>query len=615
MDRIPVETLQQISLYLKGPRHGPHTDLSSLSRACRGFYSAALPILYNTLTIKFWDMKSLQAAVSEVLETPRGNNFKKYARRLYIICLEERDLPRKLPINQLSEREPATMNSFLEYWLTNRMMSRCGKIAKNRSWAPVESLISSLHRLKQFDFITSSEFTRGLERALSRHHPNCIINLGTVGQAVGLSVLDATVREEINPDKEAWQGCEFNVQTLQRPCLGILTVPLIRILHRSGSEEDLDEMLSFLVTATGPKHLILKGQIVVPTWVMTRLKEEWQRLIDARTPTQASQLESISLLGLEQNEDILFKLVKAGHLSNLRSLSIGGVRNPVKLIEIAGLFTNLERLFMQANRPWTDFDLDHDNMIQAIRAFRPLKYLALGGLRRVDNLYRILAIHGPSLKGLILRPLFNRISFVKLEASNVIQMAKICVNLEELRIQIRRSSGKQEECEAYKALGRFRRLRSLILDLYCDTRKQPPMHNTEMEDLSVLREMFINAAIDEKLCLSIWDMINTNAPCPIHYLRIVPIGNSPIGSTTIRYLLAGFMRSFLVTRYNFQNPGSASVEEVEQTAQEAMRALKPVDYFLPERIERLLHDIWPSVPEESDWWSCWTSLPLKPDKI
>ncbi|KAJ5931000.1 hypothetical protein N7466_006493 [Penicillium verhagenii] len=267
------------------------------------------------------------------------------------------------------------MDSFLDYWLINRRMSRCGRIAKNRDWAPVESLISSLYRLKQFDFITGNEFTRGLEQALSRHHPNCIINLGTEGQMVGLSVLNGKIREELNPDKEVWQNYEFTVQTLQRPCLGILTVPLIRNLNRSASEEDLDEMLYFLVTATGLKHLVLEGQAAVQTWKMTRLKEEWQRLIDTRTPTKVSQLESISLLDLEQSETILFKLVGAGHLSNLRSLSIGGIWNPHKLIKIAGLFPNLERLFMQVNRPWTNFDLDHDNVIQAIRAFRPLNIL------------------------------------------------------------------------------------------------------------------------------------------------------------------------------------------------------------------------------------------------
>jgi hypothetical protein len=278
-------------------------------------------------------------------------------------------------------------------------------------------------------------------------------------------------------------------------------------------------------------------------------------LIDARPPTQISQLESITISGVGPREDILFKLAAVGDLSNLRTLVLADVYDPVNLVKIAGLFPNLERLFIDPNprgRPWMHLKSDHDDSIAAIRAFPPLKYLCLHSLRSVENLHRIVEQHGPSLKGLIIEPSgLAHSQYPRLDVSDIVRLATYCPNLEELRLQIKRSMGSQAECELYKALGEFSDLYSLVLDLHFDARLEPARRHLDTEDLTVLRKTFINAATDEKLALGIWNMIKTNKASRLQYLRVVPFGNGTF-SREESYLLDCFARSFLVTRYNFQ---------------------------------------------------------------
>jgi hypothetical protein len=332
-------------------------------------------------------------------------------------------------------------------------------------------------------------------------------------------------------------------------------------------------------------------------------------LIDARPPTQISQLESITISGGGPREDILFKLAAVGDLSNLRTLVLADVYDPVNLLKIAGLFPNLERLFIDPNptgRPWMHLKTDHDDSIAAIRAFRPLKYLCLHSLRSIENLHRIVEQHGQSLKGLIIAPSgLARSQYPRIDVSDIVQLATYCPNLEELRLQIKRSMGSQAECELYKALGKFSNLHSLVLDLHFDARLEPARRHLDTEDLTVLRKTFINAATDEKLALGIWNMIKTNKASRLQY-RVVPFGNETF-SREESYLLDCFARSFLVTRYNFQNPGSPSVEEIGKRAREIRREKRESVVYsdedeelrLPERLPLLLHDIWPHVLREA----------------
>lgn len=598
----------------------------------------AAPVLYRNLTLKFWDMRSLQSAVSEITESPQGRHFLKYARRLYIVCLTkasgigaEEAFQWKLEpwaASLITDDDPARRNGFLEYWLTscpphpsmNIVVNNRGHLHwRDRSWAPVEFLIACLDRLDQIEFIAGNEFTSGLRQAVSQNHPNCRVDISWQ-QAVGYSVLDTAARKQFHPYQIA-SDYEFDFDVLRLPGLHALPVKTIC----GTGDEELDEMLPFVLAAPGLKHFGLQGRME-DRRAFPLLKEKWQALTNVCPPKQKSKLESLTLSGAgPREENLIFKLAAAGDLSNLRTLVLGQVYNPENVGKFAGLFPNLERLFINPNptgRPWIHLKTDHGDSIAGIRAFRPLKYLCLHNLRSVENLHRIIEQHGQSLKGLIIEPSgLAHFEYPRLDVSDIVQLATDCPNLEELRVQIKRSMGSQTECELYKSLGKFPKLHSLVLDLHFDPRAEAIQRpHVDTDDLNLLREVFMNAATDERLALGIWNLIKTNKSSRLQYLRIVPFGNHHFGPQE-SCLLDRLARSFLVTRYNFQDPMSPSIEEIGRRAREIQQEQQKSviwsdedqESHLSERLAQLVHSIWPQLSKGGDWRSDWTSFPLEAD--
>ncbi|KAJ5130996.1 uncharacterized protein N7515_007035 [Penicillium bovifimosum] len=322
---------------------------------------------------------------------------------------------------------------------------------------------------------------------------------------------------------------------------------------------------------------------------------------------------------------MLSKLAAAGDLSQLRSLDIGCVCEPGKLVNVADLLPNLKRLFLDIGRRWPSHpasETDIEESMAGILAFRPLEYLYVRGLRNVEALDRIIQRHGPSLKGLALLSNKAYQYYPRLNSSKLLEMMNLCPKLEELRLRMKRSAGNQAECEMYKALGTFPNLQRLFLDLDFDARPTVPRFGSipETDDLD-LRRTFINAAMDESLALQIWTKIKEKSPS-LKDLRIFPCGNVYFPQEE-RYLLDCFARSYLLTGYNLENPGVPVMEQIGKREWEIIRARqnhwhesRDEEVRLSSKVVSVLRSIWPQVLGQtfrSDWLDCWTSLPLQPD--
>ncbi|KAJ6133581.1 hypothetical protein N7471_008796 [Penicillium samsonianum] len=437
---------------------------------------------------------------------------------------------------------------------------------------------------------------------------------------VAAECLKKQVRHRMSDDD--W-GIDINLLRLQG--LHTFAVQIPRDSDRNSGWIELDEMLPFLVLAPNLKHLLLQRNLTYQ-FPITMLKQEWHNFAVATKPVPISSLQSISIGQLGPHEDILLRLANIMDLSQLRSLQIDQTFDTAVLARVAALFPNLERLFISTNgRGWRCPDLSTDDNIgiAAIRAFNPLKYLYIRGLRSVSSLNQIMQRHGPSLKGLIIIPCTRRngrtgeldsgYKYPELDAFDISQLAKSCPQLEELRLPIKRSMGSQEECEMYKAVGNFSNLYSLVLDLHFDHRPRP-VYRIQVAETSVLQEVFVNAAMDEKLALQIWHLISSNqASCRLRNLRVVPFGLEHLPNDEER-LLDWFARSFLITRYNFQNMGVPTVREIGKSEREIRHQSlyqAPDGRCIPERLAQVLSDVWPSEPGENGWESGRSSFPLQ----
>ncbi|KAI9371141.1 hypothetical protein BJX61DRAFT_512463 [Aspergillus egyptiacus] len=394
-------------------------------------------------------------------------------------------------------------------------------------------------------------------------------------------------------------------------------------------------MFPFLFAAPRLKHLILQQDLSPPKSLpLSVIKDEWRSLAAAQKPTPVASLESLTVT--LPRESAVLNLAKSINLSCLRSLDIMQYYNPDLLAEIATLFPKLERLYIPPNsgrridpvtrqRRHANHFADDDDGIAAVQCFVPLKYLWLRALRSPSGLLRVLEKHGPSLKGLILEPGHQARSsddgghkYPEVNATEVERLCELCPNLQELRLPIKRSQGNSEECEIYKALGGLPNLRTLVLDLHFEPRPRPLRHMPSV-DLAITRDALINAAMDETLARAIWDLIATNQTTHrLQDLRLVPFGLHYFPHDE-QYLLSHFSRSYLLRRYN--GHGSLRIEEIGKQAWTVWRAeylpggVDEEQYRLPERLDSLLHELWPAGPGPDGWLSGWTSFPLQTGPI
>ncbi|KGO48681.1 hypothetical protein PEX1_035780 [Penicillium expansum] len=569
MNRLPPELLHQICLSLHADGLDSRTTLSIFSRLNHTCYGIAAPLVYQHLSVIFWDRQTLRETVSELTEEGLGRQFVKYARKLSIICLDPYtgNSPRarsgqlegyKLGLSRDVEGDLAAKNTFLESHLTDPSLCRAAAFdlltswssyrKSQRDWDPLATLIARLYHLGQIDFLVQDNFPISLQEAISQHHPNCLLNLWS-SQNVSTSV--PGLKKLANP--QLWEQIAddnpvIDVNLLRLQGLHTFAVQIPGKSDGNSGRIELDEMLPFLFLAPNLKHLLLED----PTrhrLPMDMLKEEWHKFAVTMQPVPISSLQSISIGRPGPYEDILLKLANIVDLSQLRSLQINATHDTAVLTRVPALFPNLERLFISTNgygwgRP--SLSTDDDIGIAAIRAFNPLKYLYLDGFRSVSSLNQILQRHGLSLKGLIVIPCIQpmnrpdeahfRYNYPELDAFDISQLAKSCPQLEELRIPIKRSMGSQEECEMYKALGNFSSLRSLVLDLHFDPRSRP-VYRIEQVEASVLQEIFVNATMDEKLALQIWHLISSNqASRRLQHLRVAPFGHESLPRDEIRLL-------------------------------------------------------------------------------
>jgi hypothetical protein len=617
------------------------TALSTFSRLNHTCYEIAAPLFYHHLSVIFWDPPTLRKSVSELTEDGQGRRFVKYAKKLSIICLnpdsgnEAQDRPWqlegcKLGNSRFAEDEPATRNTFLESHLTDPSLSHDGGFAllkgssgyreQERDWSPLAALIARLCHLGQIEFLADNDFPIALQEAISQHHPKCQLNLWS---RQSLKEQESPPGKDLMSLSDGW-GIDVNLLRLQG--LHTLSVHIPRISEGKSDWIGQTQILPFLFLPPNLKHLILQKSFTRHRLPITKLNQEWLNCATTTHPMPISSLKSLTISQMGPREYILLKLADIVDISQIRSLQLDELFNPPMLAQTAALFPNLERLFISANGRGWRFPNDDKDGIAAILAFNPLKYLHIRGLSSASSLNQIAQHHGPSLKGLIIEPTtgfmgktgseYYGYQYPELDAFTISQLAKSCPQLEELRLPIKRYMGNQEECEIYKSLGNFSNLYSLVLDLLFDPTPRLANPRPELE-ASALKTIFVNATMDEKLALQVWHLISLNqASRRLQNLRVMPLGLRCLPNDEHR-LVDWFSRSFLITRYNFQNMGLPTVKEIGKREREIRHQslFQDSDICIPKRLRRVLSDVWPSDPAENSWESVRSSFPLQSNYV
>ncbi|PWY65430.1 hypothetical protein BO83DRAFT_401901 [Aspergillus eucalypticola CBS 122712] len=392
----------------------------------------------------------------------------------------------------------------------------------------------------------------------------------------------------------------FDLNILRSPALH--TINAVYTLYRDAEQGWTynDEAFRFVCMAPNLKHFpILHDMYGRDENPITKVKRKWQDY-DPHNP----------------HERILLNISTMANLSNLRSLDMGVHSEPAMLIKAASIMIHLERLYIsmiprkkQMKMLWDvdieDVTWDIEDMISAVRAFRPLRFLCLRGLRSFASLSRIPSDRQRQTPQEGLKyPISN--------SEHVWLLANLCPRLEELRMPLQRSQSNAQECEIYKALGQLSRLHTVFLDLDCD-----PRHTSLRDELpssACVREILINSAIDERLVTEIFNFAFFNQrTCRIKNMRVkLAIGDFFVRE--LEHVVRQLGRSFLVTRKDFyiNKDVLVDVTEVGRVAWQLWRE-DGIGYIgsihIPKEKKKVILEYWP-LQSYSNRSKKWKEFPL-----
>ncbi|KAI9374602.1 hypothetical protein BJX61DRAFT_540609 [Aspergillus egyptiacus] len=665
MERLPVEIIRYIGLFVQD---SSYHDLSSLSQTHKRWYSIAAPLFYSKLTIYWHRLQDdgLATAISELTETGRGKQYLKYTRTIDIMCYgtwldypngDDDDTvtleslpPLRIPhgaqnvrLESCSPFRDAKNDMFLEQSLTQTLTHASfmpleymmPKVAdrKGMDWAGIVTVLACLHRhLTEMNYYMGDPFPASLFGAIRKYHPECHLNLW------GERALNFNIPGLIRPARSLPYVIPSPLDIICSPNLHAVALdfPIFRD-GRTPRLTQVEEYFSLVAMASNLKHLSLR--VYGPHDEKMAPAESTHAALMYNAAPFLDTLSVVQEYGTRDcSETMLSGITRYFNLSRLGCLNLHLTAGISWVKEVAPTLQNLERLIFR----WeTEGSYDPSEVIAAIKAFRPLKFLHIQAIKTVPDLESILERHGQTLTGLTIQPMetyksewyepflsnddvmfgFMQYEYPLLDNRQICKLAELCPNLHELRLPIKRSMGSRAECDRYKALGQFPMLRTLVLELHCDPSKRPERRKYER----LLREVAINAATDETLATAIWTLISTHQISQkLRNLRCIPLGQPEEGiNPTFRHILRQVGRSMLVRRP--ESPSSGDLEVVEIGKRERLFQIdndvweeenSPFggDPYMEDEMIRVMRRIWGlRCGSGQNCEGCWHSYPLQVD--
>jgi hypothetical protein len=270
-------------------------------------------------------------------------------------------------------------------------------------------------------------------------------------------------------------------------------------------------------------------------------------------------------------------------------------------------------------------------MTRLFHSLHPLVELGVVGAG-VTTFETILERHGGKLQVLCVE------KFI-LSPQQVIQLRESCPKIRELGIEILRSAGDHVEVETYRTLGSMRNLKNLSLLLQCiDYRHDdelddprplwPPSDDEEDQEAMAIaiRQVFVNAAVDESLARSIFQQmlsahtcIKAGLPPRLNYIRLRvgrarPVNGQEMGMD-FGGMLAWIGRSWVCRRDprdTHQNDVTVEEIDVETRLCSGERLDDDIDELIAsEEFADTWKALWPDTG--AGWKEEWQSIPLASD--
>jgi hypothetical protein len=406
------------------------------------------------------------------------------------------------------------------------------------------------------------------------------------------------------------EGCvdEYEYRLATSPWLTSVVVPVAYDdPHRDSNAEAVQWMVRGLTPSLKHVHIVDSGPGFAYR-TMTRASSRQHILGDELDDEMGpGELESLSLD--PANKERFETWETAIDFSRLRNLQLWrACRRTLaraRLCDLSSLKTLALDVFNERH------SIDASPVDRAIAGFLTslprLESLHLTGPWSTETFTAVLQHHGRSLRTLSLYPSENRhlpqflITPFKIQA-----LGKYCPNLRDIRLQVKRSAGDQEEQEIYGAIAALSKVRhvSLQLDIYNLVKVGLPERSLE-RDSEHVRQIFINMAVDAKLAEEIARLIASQGRIETVTLDIGINVTGTLGDVA-RYMKRQW-KCFIVPSDTVDLGVVVKELNVERRKrrQEWEADTELFDFA------RAFLSVWPLGVDLSDWRHAWHSFPLQ----
>jgi hypothetical protein len=304
-------------------------------------------------------------------------------------------------------------------------------------------------------------------------------------------------------------------------------------------------------------------------------------------------------------------------------------------------FPRLRTLSVSMNRDDAFHERPHysENAVSFFRAFDSLEELSIHGPMDFHIMDTVLSHHGKTLRKLFLRPLEASSNWangrdrrdipMEFSKNDFLQIQAQCPVLEDLSIPVKRNRSSASEAEMYRCFAEMRNLRCLFLILDCsnwrisrDSTYNPQFYGEDQELVNrynsvkkgVVRETFINCAVDEALARSIWMTISQNKTGrQLERLKLWTTGGGEYGGEGLtsfsQDMVKVLSRSWLIERNLRDDQEGVTVRELGKRGREISDS--SVSNSSESGAGQVFRTIWPCKEDSKDWRDDWSSFPLQ----
>lgn len=649
LNDLPLELRQQIAAYVETFYPPSLYAFNLTNKAC---HEASMFHIYREIHITVRNREELRRDVDRLMKALCRADF---LRRVQCIVIKgtlnlgtrkpENDSKKRMPpywidygLQEVLDHEEPIFYADRHVVYDQPVIQRFSE--EDMAWTPVIEFVRALPHLKDLIYDCYSQFPPSLLDVLHAQHTQCRLH--------HLTFRFRTLLWGVPKPYEMELATSPSLHRVKVACGWRDT---------DGDDDFNQEALMDLVSGLAPNLKDVTVLRLLPMLSMryVRARDDWKGL-----PGYSSKpVGSLTSLSLKGYSDLSTKLLESWadytDFSCLQQLTLGGAHD----LRSTGLngetmqwlshidFSQLRRLHVHLHRDDMFDKKPHytDHAVSFFQGLNPLEELSVTGPIDARIVNAIVSQHGQTLRKLRLRPIeqtfrgilnanVDREIPMEFSKDHILHIQTGCPALEELAIPVKRNKSSAAERAIYECFAKMENLKSLFLTLDCSNWRvthdrtynpqfdeedaKPVFEHSAHITRGIIKETFINCAVDEGLARSIWEAVSKKKSGKrLQRLKLWTTGGDDFGrgdsSVWVTDVLSNLSRSWLIERVPRDDCQDITVRELGQREREARDAKTTTrrTWHSDLEPEKAFGQVWPPKKSSESWQGDWSSFPLQ----